>query len=467
VTLDDSHNLTLTPTSGAISLLDTNVVSAGVDGAGCVFDLRADHSLNRLGATGWQQIDSSTVKFAVPTTGPYAGMALDLRADGGLYVGGSLVWGTTKDFAVTPAGALYWLGAEGTFWRINPDGNRDWLSTNGEVTNYVLSSDGTVYSLTSSGELDRSAAGGAKAVVDPSGVEAFGVSGDGRTVCALEQTGTLATYTQGASRAVIGRARVQTVSLPGGTSDLSALDVAAADGSFTVYLSANAQLQSLIASQPIIPQSVFDTLGMAADAATAGVNALAQSVDVRVCGELALGNKVTVCWGTNSGLSTSWTTGGSALGLWSLSGVTTDGSGHASAGLSYTLATPGGGYTASVKVNDIGTLTAYVGQAWGLQAGALGASVSIQFGGQVTSTSALRQLYDSFSSGTAPAPLPAPAPVPAPAPTPSGSGGGSAGTSDPSTISGGQSTSGTGGSVGSSDPSQPGNSSIIGIPIPC
>jgi hypothetical protein len=218
-----------------------------------------------------------------------------------------------------------------------------------------------------------------------SGVQAFGLSCDGQTICTLEQDGTLAAFTASMSRTVVGQARLTSVELPQSEGHVAVLDLQSPNGTKTVYVGADAQLTALINQQPLIPQSVMDVLGMAADTIA--------GTDVRVCAQVALGSGIKLCFGTNG---SSVTLSGPGI----LPSYSVDSNGNVSFSRSATLATPDGGYTISIGANQNGDIRVWGGAALGAQYNGIGGSITMEFGQRFSAGPVFQQVLDTiFQAG--------------------------------------------------------------------
>jgi hypothetical protein len=119
-----------------------NTRDFAIDPASRLYWLGTGGLLQRyIPASGWERLGTNVRKFAVSAIGT----VYDLRGDDGLYANGVKNWANTRDFAIDPAGRLYWLGTGGLLQRYNSGSGWETLGSN--VRKFVVAPIGTVYDL--------------------------------------------------------------------------------------------------------------------------------------------------------------------------------------------------------------------------------------------------------------------------------------------------------------------------------
>jgi hypothetical protein len=125
-----------------------NTGDFAVDPAGRLYWLGTGGLLQRYNAgSGWETLGTNVRKFAVAPIGT----VYDLRDDDWLYANGSKSWANTHDFAIDPAGRLYWLGTGGLLQRYNV--GSDWETLGTDVRKFAVAPNGTLYYLRETGWL--------------------------------------------------------------------------------------------------------------------------------------------------------------------------------------------------------------------------------------------------------------------------------------------------------------------------
>jgi len=191
--LEENGNLYYMRPSGALTLMDTNVQSIDIDGAGTLYELKSNGALSSsTWNAGWHQIDSGVRSFVLSSDGSL----FDLERSGNLdYMrpGGALTLMDhyVQSIAVDQAGTLYDLESNGVLsshtWAAG------WHQIDSGVQSFILSSDGSIFDLERNGNLDYMRPGGALTPMD-STVQSIAVDQAG-TLYDLESNGLLSSHT--------------------------------------------------------------------------------------------------------------------------------------------------------------------------------------------------------------------------------------------------------------------------------